>query len=209
MVYQNVNIIPALKNRLSRPLPGLRAQLRMAPSFRSTITKNHKVPRAGVLILLYQGPDGLRIVFMKRPEYDGVHSGQISFPGGKEERSDQSIIHTALRETKEEIGIPVESIQVLGSLTPLYIPVSETEVFPTVGYSIQMPVFQTDPHEVDYLIETDLEAFFDPSILKTKPYNHGKFIGEIPFFDIQGNHVWGATAMILSEFLEIIEHLED
>jgi len=197
-------IISKLKLKLAEPLPGRTAQLRMAPTFRPDIYKTEHSLKAGVLILLFPKPVELYTVFMKRPKYEGVHSDQISFPGGKFEKFDQSLTDTAIRETNEEIGVPAKNIQVIGTLSPLFIPVSEIEVFPTVGFCSLKPVFKIDPSEVDYLIEESLDNLLNPEIKRIKPYSGEKFTGQIPYYDVKGNHVWGATAMILSEFLEII-----
>jgi NTP pyrophosphohydrolases including oxidative damage repair enzymes len=200
------SFISKLQQRLTEPLPGKDAQLKMAPSFRPDGDSSAKSVKAGVLILLYPNPD-LYFVLMKRPEYQGVHSGQISLPGGKFEVSDASLIETAVRETYEEVGVQPETISVLGTLSPLYIPVSETEVYPAVAYIDRKPVFKVDTNEVAYLIETPVHELLQTQNRKTRPYDSGRFSGIIPYFDIQGNVVWGATAMILSEFSEIIESI--
>lgn len=201
----DIEIIEKLKQRLAEPLPGKDAQLKMAPSFRPEGQATAHTVQAGVLILLYPNPSELYLVLMKRTEYPGVHSAQISLPGGKFEPKDQSLVDTAVRETHEEIGISPEKITVLGRLTPLYIPVSETEVYPAVAYMSTKPVFQIEPDEVDYLIEEPIAHLLKPEIVCSKPYKDQKYGGNIPYFDIQGNHVWGATAMILSEFTEVLK----
>jgi 8-oxo-dGTP pyrophosphatase MutT (NUDIX family) len=142
---------------------------------------------------------------MQRPEYDGIHSGQISFPGGKREPSDVDNIHTALREANEETGVDAESISIIGSLTPLFIPVSNMLVTPIVGWTEVKPVFHQHPGEVVFLINADLKKLLDPSIVKIKPFQiHGETI-EVKYFDYEGNVIWGATAMILHELLTIIK----
>ena len=197
-------IIHTLKHRLTMPLPGKDAQYGMAPSFRKSIQKDKVSARAGVLILLYPGENGLCTIFTKRHDYPGVHGGQISFPGGKFEPSDGNLVQTALRETEEEIGIRASDIEVLGQLTTLYIPVSEFEVYPTVGYLKTKPSFVAHPGEVKYLIEISLKELLDPSIREEKPYTGTEYSGTIPYFNIRENHVWGATAMILHELLILI-----
>lgn len=201
------NFISSLEARLTEPLPGLQVQLQMAPSFRPTLETNDYYTKAGVLILLYEGINGLSVVFMKRPEYDGVHSNQISFPGGKQEPIDISIVDTALREAFEEVGIETEKVKVLGQLTPLLIPVSKMEVFPVIGYNPNQSDFKPDPYEVEYIIEMNLSGLLSSSIKSLKPYTSKQYTGEIPYFNVNGNHIWGATAMILNEFLEVIRPL--
>lgn len=197
--------IQSLKKRLTLPLPGQEAQFLMAPSFRLSMTQTSISAKAGVLILLYPESSEWNIVFMKRPDYEGVHGGQISFPGGKFDPADSGLVQTALREAKEEIGINPESIEILGTLTPLYIPVSEYEVYPVVGIAAEKPQFVIDPYEVQYLIETPLSVLLDPQICKEKPYQSSRYTGTVPYFLVQGHEIWGATAMILSEFITIVK----
>lgn len=193
-----------VQKQLQLPLPGRDAQFRMAPSFRIAIEKNNTAQQAAVMLLLYPKNGALHIVFMKRAEYQGSHSGQISFPGGKKDFSDPSLISTALRETEEEIGIPASSIAVLGQLSPLYIPVSGFEVWPFVGFVNLGPVFNICAHEVQYIIEFPVMDLLQPHLKKERPYSGANYSGTIQYFDIDGHEVWGATAMILNEFLEII-----
>jgi 8-oxo-dGTP pyrophosphatase MutT (NUDIX family) len=200
-------IIRKLKQRLIAPLPGRTAQFKMAPSHRPDVIKPENAIKAGVLILLYPNPIDLHIVLMKRTEYPGVHSAQISFPGGKYELTDKSLVNTAIREAKEEIGVAPELITVLGALTPLYIPVSEIEVHPVVAYAPHKLSFTINKVEVDYLIEVSVEKLLHFNAIYTKSYSSDKYSGTIPYYDIQGNHVWGATAMIMSEFIEVLNSI--
>jgi 8-oxo-dGTP pyrophosphatase MutT (NUDIX family) len=199
--------ISRLRNQLNKSLPGKAAQLIMAPSYRHLFPLNTKESDAGILILIYPKENDVYTVFMKRPEYPGAHGGQISFPGGRYEISDSTLEETALRETEEEFGIHKNSIAVLGKLTPLFIPVSRYEVHPFIGYIHQQPEFKPDPKEVEYLIETDIFTLLDPTIQKSKPALVENFNGEIPYFDIKGHQIWGATAMILSEFITIARRI--
>jgi 8-oxo-dGTP pyrophosphatase MutT (NUDIX family) len=203
-----VKIIPEIKQRLAMSLPGKSAQLQMAPSFRPDILSKSISAQAGVMVLLYPNPTKLYLALTKRTEYPGVHGGQISLPGGKFENGDQNLIETALRETMEEIGIQPSFIEILGQLTPLYIPVSEFEVHPVIGFMHSSPIFTIDKNEVQYIIEVELEFLLSPEAKATKPFANEKYQGNIPYFNINGNEVWGATAMILNEFLEIIKDLK-
>jgi 8-oxo-dGTP pyrophosphatase MutT (NUDIX family) len=142
---------------------------------------------------------------MKRSEYDGVHSGQISFPGGMKEESDASMTETALREAEEETGVDASRVKVIGSLTPLHIPVSNIVVHPFVGYLPEKPEFRIDLREVQYLIEESLDNLSDAAIVESESMFIQNKVMEVPYFNIQGNHVWGATAMILGELLEILK----
>jgi 8-oxo-dGTP pyrophosphatase MutT (NUDIX family) len=202
-----------LKNELLKPLPGTDVQWKMASSDRM-IRDFPRVPGpdarvAAVLILLYPDTGSVHTVFMQRHNYDGVHGGQISFPGGKKEDSDKDIIHTAIREAEEETGIDPEGISVLGTLTPLFIPVSNMIVTPVVGWTEKMPDFKHQPEEVVFLIDAELKRFLDPSMLKIKPFEiRGEMI-DVRYFDYNGNVIWGATAMILNELLTIIKRRKD
>lgn len=197
-------LIENLTRKLSEPLPGKKAQLLMAPAFRPDVEAGKDGRKAGVIILLYPHQNKIWSVLTKRQVYEGNHSGQVSFPGGKVEPEDTSLISTALREAEEEIGVNQNMIEILGSLTPLYIPVSGIEVYPVVGYIDYRPDFNPDPHEVDFLIEFPFHLLFEPGIKDTEIYESGNRKGIIPFYNISGNHVWGATAMILSELIEIL-----
>ena len=141
---------------------------------------------------------------MQRPDYNGVHGGQISFPGGKKEPEDENVIQTALREAHEEIGVDSSKVNVIETLTPLFIPVSNMIVTPVIGWINEKPVFNHQPEEVVFLIEADLKRLLDPSIVKLKPFEiRGETI-EVKYFDYEGNTIWGATAMILHELLIIL-----
>jgi 8-oxo-dGTP pyrophosphatase MutT (NUDIX family) len=193
-----------LELELTRPLPGVEAQLRMAPDMRRPEPGDLPLRNGGVLILVYPHRDKLSTVLIKRTEYDGIHSGQVSFPGGMYEEEDGSLLNTALREAREETGIEISSVRVIGPLTPLHIPVSNVIVHAFVGVTHSRPKFNHDPVEVQYLIEESIHKLLNKANQKTKiMLIAGKEV-IVPYFDMMGDHVWGATAMILSEFLEVI-----
>ena len=190
------------KEMLQKALPGESAQLLMAPTFRGNFPDQGKAVRAAVLVLLYPAHNKIHLVFMKRNEYDGPHSGQVSFPGGAWEPDDLSLEQTAIRETREEIGV-TDSIQILGALTPLHIPVSNFMVSPFVGWTDDTPKFHPDRSEVQYLIEVSIRELLDPAIRDSETlYHHGRPV-EAPFYRVGKNKIWGATAMMLSEFLQL------
>ena len=201
------SIIENLRGKLNNNLPGEEAQHKMAPEFRdhrvpqSEVIKNQK---SAVLLLLYKKNKRLHTCFIKRPVYNGPHSGQVSFPGGKYEAKDNDLIETALRESFEEIGINKNDINILGSLTPLKIPVSQMEVFPVVGFSNNTPNFKIDNQEVEYIIETDLNHLLKKKNIKKMGFSisNNKTI-LAPYFDVNNEIIWGATAMMLNEFLEV------
>ncbi|RME77150.1 MAG: CoA pyrophosphatase, partial [Chloroflexi bacterium] len=202
--------ITGIRQALARPLPGTAAQQTMAPQPRPgeqpRWTRPANCREAAVLILLYppsptDPPADLRLVLTRRPEYDGAHSGQISLPGGRRE-GEETLETTALRETWEEIGVPPDTVQIIGRLTPLYTPPSNFCIFPFVGYCPNPPTFQPDPYEVAEIIETPLHHLFHPDTRHEEVWffpGYGK--RRVPFFLVSGHKVWGATAMILAEFI--------
>lgn len=202
-----------LKKELVKKLPGTEIQWEMASSDRMIRnfprSPGHDARVAAVLILLYPQNGLVYTVFMQRHNYDGVHGGQISFPGGKKEDADKDIIHTAIREAEEETGIDPKGISVLGTLTPLFIPVSNMIVTPVVAWTDKKPEFNHQPEEVVFLINAELNRFLDPSIIKIKPFEISGEMINIKYFDYDGHVIWGATAMILNELLTIIKRRKD
>jgi 8-oxo-dGTP pyrophosphatase MutT (NUDIX family) len=192
-----------IKLQLSRKLPGIAAQMKMAPVTGIPLNFDNQRQKAAVLVLLYPHDDSLYTLLIKRNEYEGPHSGQISLPGGKFETHDLDLATTSLRETAEETGINASKINIIGRLTTLEIPVSNFEVHPFVGCTCKKPDFSPDPTEVEYLIEAELNVLANPDIRKTKCMNIGEYAVELPYYDYNGNHIWGATAMMLAEFLEV------
>ncbi len=196
--------INKLEEELRRPLPGKDYQFVMAPGIRS-ITEQEMVERmAAVMICLFKGKNDLQIALIKRTEYNGPHSGQISFPGGIHEEEDSDLLGTALRETEEEIGISRDLPRVMGALSPLFIPVSNIIVHPFVAFYEHEPVFRIDEKEVSYLIIANLRSFFDPENRKKETWNLSGQEIEVPFFQLDENKIWGATAMMLNEFIQIV-----
>lgn len=170
--------------------------------------KNNLTQTGSVLILIFPQNNKINIVFIQRTTYAGVHSGQISFPGGKPEPGDKDLIDTALRETEEEIGVSAKDIRILGKLTPLFISVSNIEVYPVVGCISYKPEFKPDKTEVKSIIEIPLDYLLRPDIVKKKTTVIQNTNIQIPYFNFNGRHIWGATAMILNEFLEVIKRNE-
>jgi len=197
----------AIREALNGDLPGTGVQWEMASSDRMIKdfprVKKKDSRLAAVLILIYPCNKSLNTILIQRPTYDGVHSGQISFPGGKAEESDSDIIQTALREASEETGIEPQNVTLLGCLTPLYIPVSDTEVTPVAGWSNSKPHLTIDPAEVVHIIEADLHQLADPSIIKVKPFPVRDKMLEVKYYDYNGHIIWGATAMLLHELITI------
>jgi len=199
------NFFDCLKDDLSKDLPGEKAQLKMAPGVRDYFKPKTESRKAGVLILLYPKNQELYVAFIQRTEYNGPHSGQISFPGGKSESTDKDIIDTALRESQEEIGIDPEKVNIFGQLTPLHIPISNFMVYPVIGRYDTTPSFRIDPNEVKEVIEIKLKDLLDPSNCTTKEFKYGDLSFLAPIYNPYKLVIWGATAMILSEFLEVVQ----
>ena len=195
--------VPKLSNL---ELLGQEAQFLMAPDERiralSEMDIEAKKPRwAGVMAVFYPNTKGeTTLVLILRKTYKGVHSNQVGFPGGKAETFDESIKHTALRETEEEVGLAQSEINVVKKLTKLYIPPSNFWVQPFIGYVEQTPVFTKEDAEVEAILEVPLEEFLaDKSVITQRiDTSYGTML-DVPAFYLSEHVVWGATAMMLSE----------
>ena len=205
-------IIEKLTEALRLPLPGEAVQYRMAPTYRPHLSKEQILsnnPRqSGVMLLLYEKNGLLNIVFTQRKAYEGVHGGQMSFPGGKKEPG-EDITETALRETCEEIGIGRSKIRLIGKLSELYIPPSNFLVYPSVGFAEQIDTFIPQQSEVEKIVEIPVAFFMDKTNInmqqKIKLFNNT--IVHVPAYVFEGHIIWGATAIMLSEFTFIMETL--
>ena len=200
-------LFQVLEKRLGGDKPGLNAQLKMTPRPRPGHLRYDEVDvsctRAGVLVLLYPWNDNLHLVLTRRTEQMRHHQAQISFPGGRQE-SGEDLIQTAFRETKEELGIQADSPRLLGTLTPLYIPPSNTCIHPVVATLLQRPEFVHSPKEVDEVIEVPLAHLRDPINVHEEIWTIKGIPVAVPFYLFKGNKIWGATAMVLAELLELL-----
>jgi 8-oxo-dGTP pyrophosphatase MutT (NUDIX family) len=199
-----LSLIEQLEARLKQPLPGASAHepLRATPTGLLKPKFEHKVPpRPGsVLILLYLDDGRLKFPLTKRQEYLGAHGGQVSLPGGKAE-PDEDYIETALREAEEEIGISRKHVRVIGNLSQFFVIPSNFMVTPVVAYSETKPVFTPQPWEVMNILEGDVDALLRDDAVQTKEILAAKLYPMLaPHFEIEGEVVWGATAMMLNEF---------
>lgn len=204
------SFIQQLEKELRNGLPGENAQLKMAPAY--NIQKLFHPPRtkpvqSAVLILIYKKNRKKNIILIKRTNKGTHHAGQISLPGGKFDLKDNILQNTALRETFEEIGTPVNDICILGSLSQLYIPPSNFMVTPFVGFVNNSLYLNPSENEVDEIIEVSLNLLFEENTKATMKINKANFIYNVPCYNINGYQVWGATAMILSEFSEIYKKI--
>ena len=196
-----------LRKRLSLPLPGSEAQLRLSPEPRDGWIPGH-IPgdaKTGAgLLLFYPREGGVHTVLTLRNAGLQHHSGQLSLPGGTVEPG-ESVSDAALREAGEEIGLAQGAVEILGNLTPLYIPVSGFALHPVVGLTADPPEFRPNPSEVERLIEVRVDHLRDPVQRHEEWRGHGSGRYRVPFVRIDGEKLWGATAMVVSELLAILE----
>ncbi len=194
-------------------LPAEAAHYKMAPLERlqhvmSLHIDESTVKKAGVMALFYPKEGKTYFVLIHRKTYQGVHSNQVGFPGGKYESQDKDLIATALRETEEEIGVKALDIQVLKSLSKVYIPPSNYYVFPFIGIVSYSPHFVRQIEEVEAILEIPLTEFMDDRIVsKQKVTTSYANKMEVPAYLINGYTVWGATAMMLSEVRELLKEV--
>lgn len=189
-----------------RPLPGKAAQNRMAPHPRRSSAPTGPLADAAVLVLLYPAGGRAHFVLTQRTATVTHHRLQVSLPGGRREGG-ETPTEAALREAREELAVDTADMRVIGTLTPLAVHVSGFLIHPVVAWTARRPDFKPDPREVESIIEVSLEALADPQALKRETWSVDGSEREIPFFELKGHKVWGATAMALSELLAIIEDL--
>ena len=204
-----IKVVKKLERLLKEPLPGRLGHLTMLPQpideKRFSVREDHR--KGAVLMLFYPDSHNSFVPFIKRPEYPGVHSGQIAFPGGKWEPFDRDLSVTALRESEEEIGVYAEKVTLLGKLSDVYIPPSNFLVSPYIGFISEKPDFKPEPKEVERIISCPFPVLLDKEIRKltqVKGSSGPRF--ETPYFDIENEVVWGATAMMLGEFTYLWEN---
>lgn len=202
--------IHALRDALRAALPGHDGFLAQAGYERAQLEASLKkdgAPReSAVLMLLYPRPTGLHTLLMLRPRYEGVHGGQVSFPGGRREQHDVDLWQTALREFREETGLSTEGMERVGALSQVYIPPSRSLVSPFVGYMGSPGTPSPDPREVQELIEAPLDELLKDDVIRHRDqFIHiaGR-VTRVPYFDLSGHVVWGATAMMLWELREVL-----
>lgn len=189
---------------------GSAAQSQMQPVPRENVRPPARSgePRLGaVLMLLYERDGRMHFVLTRRRDDLQAHAGQISLPGGRREPR-ESLEETALREAREEVGVLSAAITVFGQLTSLYIFPSDFQVHPFVGWHEGAPTFRAQPEEVAEIIETPLASLFDEQTRREELWEWRDGALRVPFYQIGEHKVWGATAMMLSDFVERVRAVE-
>lgn len=201
-----------LENLLQESLPGNEAHKLLEPETRRNFKVGKSIERArqsSVMIIIFPSGDFYSTYTILRPKYDGVHSNQIAFPGGQMEPQDRSLLDTAIRETREEINVTVKHDNVLGKLTDIYIPPSNFAVAPYIAWLDYEPVTQPQPSEVERIIEVNLRDILDVNAIVSRKLfleRYGNI--EVPCFVVDDYIIWGATAMIMAEFREVLRKVE-
>lgn len=203
--------IPKIKNL---ELPGEASQIKMSPPYRLELMERNRAlmktaKQAAVLAMFYPNRHNeTHLILILRKTYKGVHSAQVGFPGGKLEEDDADLQITALRETYEEVGVPMDTVNVLKRMTPMYIPPSNFTVHPFFGVTENTPNFIKQDDEVEDLIEISLTHFLDEStVIQTSVPTSYKVKVEVPAFKLNDHVVWGATAMMLSEVKDLLKRV--
>ncbi|MGD2294291.1 MAG: CoA pyrophosphatase [Candidatus Aminicenantes bacterium] len=210
-ISQNL-LYSRLEERLQKTKPGWAAQLKMIPNPRPgdkvyTEVEDTSV-KAGVLVLMYPVKDQLHLVLTRRTEKVDHHQAQISFPGGQQEKG-ETLEQTALRETREELGIEPATVYIFGRLTPLYIPPTNYCIYPVVAKVDERPRFRPSSLEVADVLEIPLSHLIDPDTVRKEIWTIRGLEVEVPFYSFEGHKIWGATAMVLAEFLDLLRILEN
>ncbi len=199
-----------LQKRLVSDLPGEEAQYNLAPLKRKeevkfAFNKNQKPRISSVMLILYPENDLSYIPMIVRNEYRGVHSGQVALPGGKFEKSDTNIQQTAIRETFEEINVRVDHNQIIGKLSDLFVPVSNFIIHPFVAWLEDKPEFVAEPSEVQEVLRVPLYYLSNPENITSKKIETANgYQINAPGIPIEEKFLWGATAMLMSEFFSIV-----
>lgn len=204
-------IVNQISKALNQGLPGWKAQSKMInfdrPKASEAHLKDPEARKSAVLALLYPKDGALHTVLMLRNTYNGHHSGQVSFPGGKMELEDNTLWDTAIREAEEEVGLARQEVQLIGALTHVYIPPSRFMVHPYLAYTNETPNFIANPNEVEKIIEVPLSLLMEENVIQTKQMKIASVSLplNVKYYDVYGQTVWGATAMMISEVIDLLK----
>ena len=205
------HFITQLEITITNDLPGEESQQKMRVNYDQSIelpfSKNNSTA-AAVLILLYLEDNEIHFFLTKRSNELEHHKGQISLPGGTQEENEE-LTHTALRETQEEIGINKTSISIIGSMTPLFVPVTGFMIHPFIGYSSNKLEPTPDPSEVEAIFSVNISDLLNETNQTIEKRNIRGYDVEVPYFKLNNYEVWGATSMILSEFRDLIKSINE
>lgn len=206
-----VNLLPKIRNL---ELPGEASQFKMSPPYRQELMlmqreKMKHAKKAAVMVLFYPDINGqTKLVLILRKTYQGVHSAQMGFPGGKLEKEDKSLQDAAIRETEEEVGVSTHLIEVHKQLTEVYIPPSNYTVYPFIGSMLSTPQFLKQDEEVEEIVEIPIQYLLDDQFVSSKKVQTSYNIEvDVPAFKFGGYVVWGATAMMLSEVKDLLKQV--
>ena len=205
------HFITQLEITITNYLPGEESQQKMRVNYDQSIelpfSKNNSTA-AAVLILLYLEDNEIYFFLTKRTDELEHHKGQISLPGGTQEENEK-LIDTALRETQEEIGINKTSISIIGTITPLFVPVTGFMIYPFIGYSLNKLDPKPDPVEVATIFSVNISDLLNKENRTTEQRNIRGYDVQVPYFKLNDYQVWGATSMILSEFRDLIKSINE
>lgn len=209
----DLTIIEELSTLLKGDLPGYESHQKLMKHRLPVDQLKDKLASArqsAVLLLLYPKEDSWHTVFIERQSYAGVHSAQIAFPGGKVEEQDIDLQETALRESKEELDIEAAHVNIIGNLSPIYIPPSNFLVQPFIGVQNQRPNFNPDPREVASFLEIPIAHFLqDSSLVETKIALSNGLNRRVKAYQWNDAIIWGATSMIVAEFSDLLKQTSE
>ena len=200
-----------IRHKLNGELPGLSSHLKLAPDSRAEQIASYKeskrqAKKSAVMILLFHENEKLKVIFIRRGMYVGIHAGQIAFPGGRFEDSDVTVENTAFREIEEEIGVTRDKIELLGQLTDIYVPPSNFLISIFVGYLSERPQYKPDEREVAEIIELDFENFLVENVISEKDFQVPSTTESVRalYYKLPNADLWGASAMVMTELIDVL-----
>ncbi len=210
MTNDLVLLAQQIKLKAAQHLPGIDAHKYLVPENRlydkDYLKHLSNYKHSAVFALMFYENNNVYLLLTQRHNYKGSHGGQISFPGGKKENQDQSLLNTAYRETLEETGIKSNDIELITALSPLYIPVSNFYVQPFLGYLPNIPNLKIDTHEVASVLRFPINNFLKPDAIVSKQIEVANGLKiRIPAFELDDKIIWGATAMIMNEIAHLVK----